>query len=146
MDTIIGKERKQAILTVVERVSKFTALKKVEIKTAEQVSNAVISGLGSISDSILTITRNNGSKFVYHEIISNKLNTEFYFAHPYSSCERGLNENTNGLIRQYLKKGSDFSIVNDEYLIELIDKLNNRSRKILGYLTPKKYLKEIELT
>jgi transposase, IS30 family len=136
IDTIIGKNRKKAIVTIVERVSKLTVLKKVETKSADLVSKAVISSLEPIADLVLTITGDNGSEFAYHEAISNQLNTEFYFAHPYSSWERGLNENTNGLIRQYLKKGSDFNAVNDICLEIIADKLNNRPRKSLGYLTP----------
>jgi transposase, IS30 family len=136
IDTIIGCKRKQAIVTIVERVSKLAVLKKVEIKSADLVSKAVISGLEPIADSVLTITGDNGAEFAYHEAISNQLNTEFYFAHPYSSWERGLNENTNGLIRQYLKKGSDFTIADDNYLRTIMDKLNNRPRKSLAYSTP----------
>jgi len=85
---------------------------------------------------LITDTADNGSEFAYHEQISEKLNTDFYFAHPYSSWERGLNENTNGLVRQYLKKGADFKGINDKYLEIISDKLNNRPRKSLAYLTP----------
>ncbi len=64
------------------------------------------------------------------------MNTDFYFAHPYSSWERGLNENTNGLVRQYLKKGCSFEDVDNDRLSFIMDKLNNRPRKTLGYRTP----------
>lgn len=83
-----------------------------------------------------TIIGDNGSEFAGHEEISKELNIDFYFAHPYSSWERGLNENTNGLIRQYLKKGSDFSNIHDAELVCIMEKLNNRRRKSLGYATP----------
>ena len=86
--------------------------------------------------SVFTITSDNGFEFAYHEKISNQLNAEFYFAHPYSSWERGLNENTNGLIRQYFKKGSDFNNITEQDLQVIMDKLNNRPRKTLGYKTP----------
>ena len=89
-----------------------------------------------IADKVLTITSDNGSEFAYHEKISHELETEFYFAHPYSSWERGLNENTNGLIRQYLKKGSDFSHITENELGFIMDRLNNRPRKLLGFATP----------
>jgi len=69
-------------------------------------------------------------------LISDALEADFYFSHPYSSWERGLNENTNGLVRQYLKKGSDFSHIADTDLNKIMDKLNNRPRKTLNYLTP----------
>jgi len=85
---------------------------------------------------VLSITADNGSEFAYHEKISRELNTDFYFAHPYSSWERGLNENTNGLVRQYLKKGSSFTNITDVDLEIITEQLNNRPRKNLGYATP----------
>lgn len=100
------------------------------------MANATIAGLKDFSDSVLTITADNGSEFTNHEIISKALGADFYFAHPYASWERGLNENTNGLVRQYLKKGTDFSDIDDGALVIIIDKLNNRPRKTLGYATP----------
>jgi IS30 family transposase len=136
IDTIIGKQHKQAVVSIVERVSKKTILKKVENKTAAKVTEATIAGLKSYTGSVFTITADNGSEFAHHENISKELNTEFYFAHPYSSWERGLNENTNGLVRQYLKKGSDFNNVTDEYLVKIADQLNDRPRKSLGYASP----------
>lgn len=75
-------------------------------------------------------------EFAEHEEISKALNAQFYFAHPYSSWERGLNENTNGLIRQYLKKGSDFSHITENNLVMIMNKLNNRPRKAFDYATP----------
>lgn len=119
---------------IVERFSKKTILKKVNTKKANFVADRTIEGLKSYP--VFSITADNGSEFAYHEKISRELNTEFYFAHPYSSWERGLNENTNGLIRQYLKKGSSFSDITDIDLENIMDALNNRPRKRLGYLTP----------
>lgn len=144
IDTIIGKQQKQAVVSIVERVSKKTILKKVETKTAAKVSEATIAGLKSCPGSVFTITADNGSEFAYHENISKELNTEFYFAHPYSSWERGLNENTNGLVRQYLKKGSSFTGVTDDHLAFIADQLNNRPRRSLGYASPNEiFTKEI---
>ena len=142
IDTIIGKNHKQAIVTIVERLSKKAVLKKTENKTAELDYNATISGLSQLIKYILTITSDNGSEFAYHAKISNALEAEFYFAHPYSSWERGLNENTNGLVRQYIKKGSDFSNITDDTLAIIMDKLNNRPRKSLGYATPNEVFNE----
>ena len=136
VDSIIGKNRKQGIVSLVERVSKKTLLFKVQNKTAENVSCSMINILQPISAIVLTITSDNGSEFAYHEKISSALNADFYFAHPYSSWERGLNENTNGLVRQYLKKGSHFGHINDNELDIIMDKLNNRPRKTLDYATP----------
>lgn len=136
IDTIIGKKGKQAIVTIVERVSKKTLLKKVEFKTAKLVADATIEALRSLPRKVFTITGDNGSEFCYHQFISKTLDAEFYFAHPYSAWERGVNENTNGLVRQYLRKGCDFSPVTDDDLIFIMDRLNNRPRKTLGYKTP----------
>lgn len=131
-------------MSIVERVSKKTILKKVETKTAAKVSEATIAGLKDFSGSVFTITADNGSELAYHENISKELNTDFYFAHPYSSWERGLNENTNGLVRQYLKKGSSFAGITDEYLALIADQLNNRPRRSLGYASPNEvFTKEI---
>src|SRR5690606_16521279 len=100
IDCIIGKNRKQAIVSMVERVSKITLHKKVTAKTAKLVTKAVISALKTYSNRVCTITSDNGCEFSSHEEIAAALNADFYFAHPYSSWERGLNENTNGLVRQ----------------------------------------------
>lgn len=136
IDTIIGKQQKQAVVSIVERFSKKTILKKVSTKNAISVATATIDSLKSFTDSVLSITADNGSEFAYHEKISSELNADFYFAHPYSSWERGLNENTNGLVRQYLKKGSSFSAITDVDLEAIMNDLNNRPRKSLGYSTP----------
>lgn len=85
---------------------------------------------------MLSITGDNGSEFAYHEKISNSLNTEFYFAHPYSSWERGLNENTNGLVRQYVAKSSSLIAVTENRLLVIMNKLNSRPRKSLNYFAP----------
>jgi transposase, IS30 family len=143
IDTIIGKNRKQAIVSIVERKSKLTLLKKVTAKTAEQVTQAIISVLLPICNSVLTITGDNGSEFAYHEKISDTLKADFYFAHPYFSWERGLNENTNGLVRQYLPKKSDFKNIAENYLTIIVDKLNNRPRKSLSFATPKEIFQEV---
>ncbi|MFO2972771.1 IS30 family transposase [Legionella pneumophila serogroup 10] len=136
IDTIIGKNHKQVIVSIVERRTKKTVLAKVKSKHASLVSTSIINSLTSISDRVFTITGDNGVEFAHHEKISRALNADFYFAHPYSSWERGLNENTNGLIRQYLKKGSDFNCVTDKLLDDIMYRLNNRPRKTLGYVTP----------
>jgi IS30 family transposase len=136
IDTIIGKQQKQAVISIVERFSKKTILKKVSKRTANSVTIATIEGLKSFSNSVLSITADNGAEFAFHEKISKALNADFYFAHPYSSWERGLNENTNGLVRQYLKKGSSFTGITDMDLETIMDASNSRPRKSLGYATP----------
>lgn len=145
IDTIIGKNHKQAIISIVERVSKKTILRKIKEKTAEMVSQSTISELKTFADKVLTITADNGSEFAYHEKIASELQAVFFFAHPYSSWERGLNENTNGLVRQYLKKGHDFGSVTDADLLLVTEKLNNRPRKSLAFQTPNEvFFKELE--
>ncbi|MCC5014859.1 MULTISPECIES: IS30 family transposase [unclassified Legionella] len=136
IDTIIGKNRKEAIITLVERVSKMTLCKKINSRKAAVTRDATISILKPFDTRVFTITGDNGVEFAEHEAISQNLAAQFYFAHPYASWERGLNENTNGLIRQYLKKGSDFKYVTDKDIYLIMDKLNSRPRKNLGYATP----------
>ena len=77
-----------------------------------------------------------GREFAYHEQISHDLKAEGFFAHPYHSWERGLNENTNGLIRQYIPKGKDIDDLNDQQVAQIMNKINNRPRKCLGFKTP----------
>ena len=103
LDTIIGKGHRQAIVSLTERKSCYTLIQKVKRKTSQCVSNAIIHLLPSFPDVVLT-TSGNGKEFADHKRIADKLNANFYFAHPYASWERGLNENTNGLIRQYFPK------------------------------------------
>jgi IS30 family transposase len=136
IDTIIGKGHKQAVVSATERKSRFALIYKVEQKTSDLVNKAIIKLLLPIKQSVLTVTSDNGKEFAGHEVLSNKLDAEFYFAHPYSSFERGLNENTNGLIRQYFPKDRDFTSITNEEIIRAIKKLNNRPRKCLGFKTP----------
>lgn len=136
IDTIIGQSHKQAIVSIVERKTQKTILQKVSAKTAKLVTASTISSMKPLASFVHTITADNGSEFAYHERISKALNADFYFAHPYSSWERGLNENTNGLVRQYLKKGSSFTNVDNNILEAIMDKLNNRPRKTLGFKSP----------
>ena len=136
LDTIIGKGHQQAIVSLTERKSRFTLIKKVKQKTAQCVSDAIIRLLTPVSDKVLTLTSDNGKEFADHKTIANKLNAKFYFAHPYASWERGLNENTNGLIRQYFPKSRDFKTITQKEINRVMDKLNNRPRKCLGIKTP----------
>ena len=136
IDTIIGKNHQQAIVSIVERKSKFTLLAKVERNTGQAVKAAVIKLLKPLADKVHTITSDNGREFALHEAISEALSAEFYFAHPYHSWERGLNENTNGLVRQYFPKGSDFTLITPRQVKLVEQRLNERPRKTLDYQTP----------
>lgn len=142
IDTIIGKNQKRAILSIVDRASKFTILRKLENRTSEATKIALTKALEGYTNQVYTITSDNGSEFAKHEEISQILNIDFYFAHPYSSWERGLNENTNGLVRQYIKKGAELIDVTDPYLDIIASKLNDRPRKTLGFKTPKEVFHE----
>lgn len=136
LDTVIGKNHRQAIVTITERKSKLALFAKVERKTSDLVKEAIISLLAPIKDWVRTLTADNGKEFAGHLELAEKLEADFYFAHPYSSWERGLNENTNGLLRQYFPKKTDFRLVNENEINKAMDKLNNRPRKTLGYKTP----------
>ncbi len=136
IDTVIGKNHQGALVTLVDRVSKFTLIKKVDSKHAEIVTEATVTLLLPYLDKTLTITADNGKEFAGHETIKEQLNVDVYFAHPYHSWERGLNENTNGLIRQYFTKGSCFDNITDDEVEAVMQKLNHRPRKTLNYKTP----------
>jgi transposase, IS30 family len=136
IDTVIGQNHQGALVTIVDRVSKFTLIKKVDSKHAEVVTAATISLLQPYLDKTLTITADNGKEFSGHETIKEQLSANVYFAHPYCSWERGLNENTNGLIRQYFTKGSSFENITDDEVEAVMNKLNHRPRKTLKFKTP----------
>lgn len=136
IDTVIGQNHQGALVTIVDRVSKFTLIKKVESKHAEVVTAATISLLQPYLNKTLTITADNGKEFAGHETIKKQLNADVYFAHPYHSWERGLNENTNGLIRQYFTKGCSFENITDDEVDAVMYKLNHRPRKSLKFKTP----------
>jgi IS30 family transposase len=135
-DTIIGARHRGGILSLVERKSKLTRLHKLESKAAAEVKDAAIALLTPLIDRVHTITVDNGKEFGQHEQITAALQAPIYFAHPYASWERGLNENTNGLVRQYFPKKYEFSRISDQDLQQVEDRLNNRPRKTLGYRTP----------
>jgi IS30 family transposase len=136
LDTVIGKHHRQALVTLVERKSKLTLIAKVRKKTAEAVSEAIIRLLKPLSHWVHTLTADNGREFAMHKKIARALDAKFYFAHPYASWERGLNENTNGLIRQYFPKQHDFTSITQHQIERVMNKLNNRPRKTLGIKTP----------
>lgn len=133
-DTLIGRNHQAALVSLVERQSKLTRLVKVERNTAELVRQAVSTQLQGLT--VKTITSDNGREFAGHQQIGQHLKADFYFAHPYHAWERGLNENTNGLIRQYFPKKSEFSKITARQISKVVERLNNRPRKTLGYKTP----------
>ncbi len=136
IDTIVGKNNKGAIVTLVERKSAFTLMAKLNGKNADELASAVVNLMAPYKEKVLSITSDNGSEFTRHQMIANKLQADFYFAHPYSSWERGLNENTNKLIRQYIPKKSSFVDYDQNYINLINLKLNKRPRKKLNFNSP----------
>ena len=134
-DLILGKNHQGVALTLTERKSRFTLLRTLSSKHADPITQAIIELL-KWDAQLQTITFDNGKEFVGHQEVSSALNADCYFAHPYSSWERGTNENTNGLIRQYLPKNRNLKEVSTEEEIMIMDKLNLRPRKCLDFRTP----------
>jgi len=135
-DTVIGKNHKSAIYTLVDRKSLYTVIVKLNGKNATELADKTIKALESISNKIHTITYDNGLEFAEHERMAKALDVDIYFAHPYSSWERGINENTNGLIRQYFPKGTDFNKVTNSQIEFVMERLNTRPRKTRGGKQP----------
>jgi transposase, IS30 family len=135
-DTVIGQKSRYALVTLVDRQSRYTLIKKIEHRTAAATKSAIIQMLKPYKLKTLTITFDNGKEFTAHQDIARELDAEMYFAHPYASWERGTNENTNGLLRQYFPKGSDFSNITDAQVKSAENRLNTRPRKCLGARTP----------
>jgi IS30 family transposase len=135
-DTIVGLGQRGGLLSMVERRSRYCVLQKVATKSAETVADAICSSLLGVRNKVLTITSDNGIEFTRHETIAKTLDADFFFADPYSSWQRGTNENTNGLVRQYFPKRTDFATVAVEAIRDVADRLNNRPRKVLDFRTP----------
>lgn len=136
-DTIIGAHDGGAVIaSMVERKSRFTCLTKAKNKTTAVVIKRINKRMLPISELVLTVTLDNGREFSQHGVMSDTLNADVYFAKPYHSWERGLNENTNGLVRQYFPKRIPFDSITECDLQRVATKLNNRPRKCLGYKTP----------
>lgn len=133
-DTIVGKGRKGAIVTLVDRKSRYLRMGLVGKRTKEAVKEMIISLLADFP--VHTITCDNGKEFTDHEGIANGLGAEVYFAHPYASWERGTNENTNGLIRQYIPKNTEFNKISNEDIQFVENRLNTRPRKCLSFKPP----------
>ena len=109
---------------------------KAENKTAAAVSAAITKAMAPHAANVHTLTYDTGKEFAYHQRVCDALEAQGFFAHPYHSWERGLNQNTNGLIRQYLPKGKSFDHLTDHEVQIIMDRLNSRPRKCLGFRTP----------
>ena len=140
IDTIVGKNHQQSLVSIVDRKTGYLWLKKCSNRKSDEVFKATIELLNPMKEKLETITADNGKEFSLHEQIAIELGIDFYFADPYSSWQRGTNENTNGLIRQYILKGSDLNHYSDQYIEEIATKLNHRPRKRLGFKSPSQVL------
>jgi len=136
LDTVVGPPGGAVLVTIVDRHSKYTLMQVASSKSAADVGGAILSLLRRHKDIVETLTFDNGKEFAYHYLIDMLLGCRSYFAHPYHSWERGLNENTNGLIRQYFPKKTDFALITDKDVCKVQDLLNSRPRKTLDYQTP----------
>ena len=135
-DLVIGANHKQALVTLNERKSRYSLIGMVTLKTAEAVSDTIISLLTPFSAFVHTLTTDNGKEFAQHERIAQSLNAKHFFAHPYCSWERGANENMNGLIRQFFPKKMRFESITSDDIVRAMHSLNNRPRKCLNFKTP----------
>jgi len=143
-DTIVGATQQGFVVTLVERESLQTRLRKVPTKHAQPVTLAIIDALEEFPESWLrTLTFDNGTEFEQHQEIAQALPINIYFADPYASYQRGTNENTNGLIRRYLPKGTDFAHITQDQLDTIADELNNQPRKKLAYRTPNQVFQKL---
>ena len=136
VDTVIGRQGGHVLVTLVERKSKLSLIALSINKKAHEVKDTIITLLSSLSSYVHTLTYDNGPEFAQHKAVDKALNSQGYFAHPYCSGERGLSENTNGLIRQYLPKRMSFDRVSEQKIQKIMNRLNNRPRKALNGRTP----------
>jgi len=140
IDTIVGKENKGAIVTIVERKTAFMMMEILPYgKNAKELANVVKRLLAPYMHNVHTITGDNGTEFAEHQIIAKKLKTQFFFTHPYSSWEKGLIEYTNKLIRQYIPKKINFDELNQQQIKDIQYKINNRPRELLNFYSPKEF-------
>lgn len=136
-DSMVSRKSNVALNTLVERATGVVKISKLKNLTGEETKRAVIERLLSLPSSARrTLTTDNGHENAGHAVVAKEVNIDWYFCHAYASHERGTNENTNGLIRQYFPKRTDFATVSEETIAFVEDQLNNRPRKRYKYLTP----------
>ena len=142
-DLMIGVGQKSAIGTIVERKTRFTFIVKIENRKSATVTQQFAKIMNTMPKFIRkTMTYDNGMEMANHQWLTQNTGMDIYFANPYSSWERGTNENTNGLIRRFFPKGTDFNKISIEQLKQAETALNNRPRKVLGYKTPNEMIKQ----
>ena len=138
IDLIIGKNHKGAQLTIVDRATSFTLIQTLKTKKANEVSKALITALMPYKAIVRTITNDNGKEFANHKEVAKKLEANVYFCNPYASYERGLNEYTNKLIRQFYPKNMELNNIKQKQNLKIMKLLNQRPRKKLNYKTPER--------
>ena len=138
----MGTGSKDCILSLVERKTGLLRIGKLASRTVEAVNEVAIQIISSGEVPFTTITADNGTEFHGYAVIEDSTSTTFYFATPYHSWQRGTNENTNGLIRQYLPKGTSMRDLTQRQCNAIANELNNRPRKRLAYQTPLERLHE----
>lgn len=136
IDTVHGSRDQHSIVTLVDRKSKYTIIGKIKNRTTDELNRKVIQLIKKQVNQVRTITADNGTEFHQYKIIEKVTDVKFYFANPYHSWERGLNENTNGLIRQYLPKRESMAHITQKDCDKIALKLNRRPRKCLNMKTP----------
>lgn len=145
-DLIKGAKNASAIGTLVERVSRLVMLTKLDNASSHHVTDAFVKRLRCVPKFMRkSMTYDRGSEMAMHQELTKRLDMPVYFCDPYSPWQRGTNENTNGLIRQYLPKGTDLSLVTQQQLTGIEFKLNNRPRKVLGFRTPLEVFNELRM-
>lgn len=136
-DTIVSPGRRSGLTTMVERKSQYLRVRKTKSLKSSDTMRAANASLKDLPEELLqTITLDNGKEFALHHRLTDRLGADVYFAQPYASYQRGLNENTNGLLRQFFPKGTDFARISRHQVARAEQLLNDRPRKSLGYRTP----------
>jgi len=136
IDTVLGKGAPDCIVTLVERKTGYTIIGKLRDRTTKSLNKRTIKLIQKDPVAFKTITSDNGTEFHQYKEIERACSVKFYFATPHHSWERGTNENTNGLIRQYIPKGTSMASLTQQQCDAIAHKLNTRPRKRLGYQTP----------
>lgn len=135
-DTVMGADQRHCVLTLVERVTGYLVMRKLTARNKHQAAAALSQAIRQQRNRVATITLDNGTEFHDYERVEQRHPVTFYFATPYHSWERGTNENTNGLIRQYLPKGMCMRHITQADCTRIAKELNNRPRERLGFKTP----------
>ena len=142
-DTVLGKQRHGGLVTLVDRKSGFALVRLVKRVRSRNVNRAIQNATNELPDGLKhTLTLDNGKEFAGHATMTHQTGLAVYFARPYHSWERGCNEHFNGLLRQYFPKGTDFTSIGTSEVQHVLEQLNDRPRKRLGYKTPREVLKQ----